>query len=281
MAQNEMQWSSATPGLLVILVDQSGSMMKEYVDGDSRTVFSAKVINRVINTIIKKNFNRDKPKNRCFISVIGYGYEVKELCSGFLEDLYNNPIRVENRTQKVSDGNGGLVDVAVNQPIWVEPITEDRWTNMRDGFKMAKQLVEDWIVDKPECPAPVIINISDGEPYYDHLDTATCIRETTEVAKQIMNLSNEDGNVLIFNAEIGDGGHKIITPSSEEEVAVAGEPAKFLYEISSVIPRGYMDAAKKNELDVKDGSRGCIFNADAVELIKLIDFGSSKGQGDK
>ena len=281
MAQNEMQWSSATPGLLVILVDQSGSMMKEYVDVDSRTVFSAKVINRVINTIIKKNFNRDKPKNRCFISVIGYGYEVKELCSGFLEDLYNNPIRVENRTQKVSDGNGGLVDVAVNQPIWVEPITEDRWTNMRDGFKMAKQLVEDWIADKPECPAPVIINISDGEPYYDHLDTATCIRETTEVAKQIMNLSNEDGNVLIFNAEIGDGGHKIITPSSEGEVAVAGEPAKFLYEISSVIPRGYMDAAKKNELDVKDGSRGCIFNADAVELIKLIDFGSSKGQGDK
>lgn len=276
-----MQWSSATPGLLVILVDQSGSMMKEYVDGDSRTVFSAKVINRVINTIIKKNFNKDKPKNRCFISVIGYGYEVKELCSGFLEDLYNNPIRVENRSQKVSDGNGGLVDVAVNQPIWVEPITEDRWTNMRDGFKMAKQLVEDWIADKPECPAPVIINISDGEPYYDHLDTATCIRETTEVAKQIMNLSNEDGNVLIFNAEIGDGGHKIITPSSEAEVVVAGEPAKFLYEISSVIPRGYMDAAKKNELDVKEGSRGCIFNADAVELIKLIDFGSSKGQGDK
>ena len=152
---------------------------------------------------------------------------------------------------------------------------------MRDGFKMAKQLVEDWIADKPECPAPVIINISDGEPYYDHLDTGTCIRETTDVAKQIMSISNADGNVLIFNAEIGDGGHKIITPSSESEVAIAGEPAKFLYEISSVIPSGYMDAAKKNELDIKEGSRGCIFNADAVELIKLIDFGSSKGQGDK
>ena len=61
-------------GLLIILVDQSGSMMNQYCDGDSRTVFSAKVINRVINTIIKKNFNKDKPKNRCFISVIGYGY---------------------------------------------------------------------------------------------------------------------------------------------------------------------------------------------------------------
>lgn len=281
MAQNEMQWSSATPGLLIILIDQSGSMMNPYCNGDSRTEFSAKVINRVINTIIKKNFNKDKPKNRCFISVIGYGYEVKELCSGFLEDLYNNPIRVENRTQKVPDGNGGLVDVAVNQPIWVEPIKEDKWTNMRDGFKMAKQLVEDWIADKPECPAPVIINISDGEPYYGHLDEDTCIRETTEVAKQIMNISNNDGHVLIFNAEIGDGGHMIIAPSSENEVASAGRPARFLYEISSVIPAGYKIAAAKNELSIKEGSKGCIFNADAVELIKLIDFGSSKGQGDK
>lgn len=44
MGQNDKQWSSATPGLLIILVDQSGSMMNEYIDGDSRTVFSAKVI---------------------------------------------------------------------------------------------------------------------------------------------------------------------------------------------------------------------------------------------
>ena len=281
MAQNEMQWSSATPGLLIILVDQSGSMMAPYCDGDSRTEFSAKVINRVINTIIKKNFNKDKPKNRCFISVIGYGYEVKELCSGFLEDLYNNPIRVEDHKRKISDGDGGLVEQVVKSPVWVEPITENRCTNMRDGFKMAKQLVEDWIADNPECPAPVIINISDGEPYYDHLDENTCIRETTEVAKQIMSISNKDGNVLIFNAEIGDGGHKIITPSSEAEVASAGRPAQFLYEISSVIPAGYKGAAAKNKLSIKEGSKGCIFNADAVELIKLIDFGSSKGQGDK
>ncbi len=281
MANNEKQWSSATPGLLIILIDQSGSMMEPYADGDSRTEFSTKVINRVINTIIKKNFFKDNPKNRCFISVIAYGYEVNELCSGFLDTLYHNPIRLENKTQKVSDGNGGLVDVSVKQPIWVEPITENVWTNMRDGFKLAKRLVEDWISDKPECPAPVIINISDGVPYYDHLPIETCITETTEVAKQIMNIHNEDGNVLIFNAEIGDGGHKIIMPSSEEEVLSAGEPAQFLFEISSVIPDGYKDAAKKNELDIKHNSRGCIFNADAVDLIKLIDFGSSKGQGDK
>jgi hypothetical protein len=281
MGVNDKQWSSAYPGLLIILVDQSGSMMNNYYDGESRTEFSAKVINRVISTIIKKNFHKDKPKNRCFISVIGYGNEVKEICSGFLDDLYKNPIRVETRTQSVSDGNGGLVETSVNQPIWVEPITEDVWTNMRDGFAMAKKLVEEWIADKPDSPAPVIINISDGMPYYNQLNTDVCVKETTSVAKEILNISNEDGHVLIFNAEIGDGGFHVVTPSSEQEVAQGGKPAQFLYDISSVIPEGYKLAAQKNDLTIKEGSRGCIFNADAVELIKLIDFGSSKGQGDQ
>lgn len=279
MGQNDKQWSSATPGLLIILVDQSGSMMNEYVDGDSRTVFSAKVINRVINTIIKKNFVKDKPKNRCFISVIGYGYEVKELCSGYLEDLYKNPMRIEESVRKVSDGDGGLVETKVKNPIWVEPIDKDVWTNMKDAFVFARQLVEEWIQDKPDCPAPVIINISDGAPYYDHKDPDICMEETRQVAKEIMDISNEDGHVLIFNAEIGDGGHKFITPNSENEVI--GKEAKFLYDISSVIPVGYKTAAIKNELQIRDGSRGCIFNADAVELIKLIDFGSTRAQGDR
>lgn len=30
MAKNDKQWSSATPGLLIILVDKSGSMMLKY-----------------------------------------------------------------------------------------------------------------------------------------------------------------------------------------------------------------------------------------------------------
>ena len=60
-------WTSATPGLLIILCKQDA--------------WSCGLCNRIINTTINMNFNKDKPKNRCFISVIGYGYEVKELCS--------------------------------------------------------------------------------------------------------------------------------------------------------------------------------------------------------
>ena len=282
MAKNDKQWSSATPGLLIILVDKSGSMMLKYKNEPvSRTEFATRVINRVINDIIKKNFNGKEPKNRCFISVISYCAEVKEECSGFLTDLYKSPKRIETVTKKVSDGAGSLVDKIVKMPIWVEPTDTDTWTDMRGAFVMAKKLVESWMADKPDNPAPVIINISDGVPYYDHKSNSVCVEETKAVANEIMNISNSDGNVLIFNAEIGDTSKEIINPFDDNDVKNGGQGAEFLYEISSVIPEGYIDAAHKNELPVKPNSRGCVFSADAVSLIKLIDFGSSKGLGDK
>ena len=141
-------WSSATPGLLIIICDQCE--------------WSSALCNRIIGTIIQTNFNKDKPKKRCFISVIGYGAEVKELCSGFLEDLYNNPIRIEKRYQKVSDGNGGLVDVSFINPIWVDPIKAYQANRAIDGLMMAKLLVEDWIADHPVSCRPVILDLGCG-----------------------------------------------------------------------------------------------------------------------
>ena len=151
---------------------------------------------------------------------------------------------------------------------------------MAAAFRMAKEIIDNWVKDKPESPAPVIINISDGIPYYDHKDTDACAKETEAIAKDIMNITTPDGGVLIFNAEIGQGATQIILPNSSAEVKVGGAGAEFLYEISSIIPEGYKGAAQKNELELKDGSRGAICASDAENLIKLIDFGSSKGQRD-
>ena len=248
---------------------------------DSRTVFATKVINRVIDSIIQKNYNGDRAKDRCFIVAIGYSFGAQELCSGFISKLDESPKRIESVKQKVSDGAGGLVVVEKKMPIWVEPSTDNRWTDMKAAFEMAKQIIEKWVNDKPESPAPVIINISDGNPYYNHLTETQCMQETAALVQEIMNIQTNDGNVLVFNAEIGESNTQIILPNSEAEVAAAGAGAKFLYEISSEVPDGYIAAARKNELPVKEHSRCAVFAADAVNLIKLIDFGSSRGQGDK
>lgn len=281
MAANDMQWSSATPGYLIILIDQSGSMMNPY-EGETRISFASKAINRVINEIIQKNFNGDKPKNRCFITVIGYNHNVKEICSGYLTDLYSNPIRIDSVKKKMPDGAGGIIEIDTKMPVWVEPIDKDGATNMKGAFEMAKELVSKWMEDKPQNPAPVIINISDGMPYYNGQDVSICMRETIDVANEIMNLSCEDGNVLIFNAEVGsENGTKVVFPNDKSTISSAGTGAEFLYEITSVVPKGYKEAAAKNELPMSDNARGCIFHAEGVDLINLINFGSSKGQKDK
>ena len=120
-----MQWSSATPGLLVILIDQSGSMllpMESPNEKETRTTFATKAVNRVIDTIIQKNFDGKAPKNRCFISVIGYNHKVKDLIAGYLKDLDENPIRVDKVKQKISDGAGGILEIDKSMPIWVVSI---------------------------------------------------------------------------------------------------------------------------------------------------------------
>lgn len=280
MAKNEKQWSSATPGLLIILIDQSGSMLQQYEGNDTRTEFASRAVNRVIQNIVDKNFDGDAPKNRCFISVIGYNHNVKDLCSGWLKDIAASPLRYESLKKKMPDGAGGIVEVDIQQPVWVEPIKSDGATNMLGALQLAKDLAEKWISDNPQYPAPVIINISDGVPYYDGKDPRECMKETIGLAKEIMALSNEDGNVLIFNAQIDNkGSNSEVFPSDRSKLTQ--EEAQFLFDITSEVPESYKSAAAKNELPVESGSRGCIFNADGVQLIQLIDFGSSRGQGDK
>lgn len=273
-----MQWSSATPGLLIILIDQSGSMLLPYDGTDSRTVFATRAVNRVIETIIEKNFNGKVPKNRCFITVIGYNQQATKLLSGYLRDIADNPIRYEEVKQKISDGAGGIITIDKKMPIWVEPITQDGLTNMKGAFQMAKEIIDKWIQDKPKNPAPVIINISDGVPYFDGQDTSVCMEQTKAVVDQIKSIDTEDGKVQIFNAMIGDG-KTCRFPASKEDVS--GKEAEFLFDISTVLPSSYKRVgSQKFGMEIPNGARSAIYQADSVDLVNLIDFGSLPAQGD-
>ena len=190
-----------------------------------------------------------------------------------------NPIRYESLKKKISDGAGGIVESDVKQPVWVEPITEDGATNMLGAFKLAKETIEQWISERPQNPAPVIINISDGVPYYGEKEPRECMKETEALVQQIMSISNDDGNVLVFNAQIDNkGNNNIVFPTDRSKLTQ--EEAQFLFDITSEVPDSYKSAAEKNDLPVEKGSKGCIFNADGVQLIQLINFGSSKA-GDR
>jgi uncharacterized protein YegL len=274
---NSKQWSSSTPGYIIFLVDQSGSMNEPCSQNETKAKFTAVVINRTINELILINSAGNKVKDRVFISIIGYGgsggTSIDEIRSDYLSKFADNPIRIESGKQKVPDGNGGLIEIDVQNPIFIEPVATGL-TPMGSAFETVKNLIEKWIQEKPNNPAPVIINISDGMPCPDEEE-----QKSKTIAQEIMMLSCTDGHPLIFNAHIGDSINKCLCSVSENELP--DEQAKFLFTISSKIPDSYKEAAKKQELDVKDNSRGFVSNADPETFIKFINFGSSGGSDRK
>jgi len=274
---NSKQWSSATPGYIIFLVDQSGSMQESYTEGKTRSEFTSLVINRTINELINTNMDGEKVKDRVFVSMIGYGgsssLAVDDIRSDYLSSFADNPLRMENLKKRVSDGAGGLIEIDEQMPIFIEP-TANGLTPMADALSFAKELIEGWLQKKPDNPAPIIINISDGLPY-----TGTTLNEAMNkaisVSKEIMSINSNDGNPLIFNSHIGDGGTQCGFEESESELS--DDQAKFLFKISSKVPESYKQAAVKQDFKVKSESRGFVSNADPESFIKFINFGSSGG----
>lgn len=165
--------SSANPRLLILLTDESEE--------------SVKIVNHIIDIIIRLNFDGDAPENRCFISVIGYNHNVKDLCSGWLKDLDASPLRYETLKQKLPDGAGGLVEVEVKQPIWVnssrEVINALFYVN---AIELVAQIANEWV--KQYSMAPIIVDCSINNYSGTALDEI----------EQIKRVNTEEGNTLFW-----------------------------------------------------------------------------------
>jgi hypothetical protein len=277
---NSKQWSSATPGYIIFLVDQSGSMGESYTDGKNKAEFTALVINRTINDLIFTNSAGDKIKDRVFISIIGYGGQggnsVDDIRSDYLSAFADSPLRIEKVKKKVSDGAGGLVEIDEEMAIYLEPTCpRNGLTPMGEALEFAKQLIDGWISKKPDNPAPVIINVSDGLPYTGVTGNDDA-EKTTSIANSIMNITTNDGNPIIFNVHLGQ------PPFNESkfetsENKIIDDQGKLLFKISSKVPETYREAARKHEFVTTEDSRGFVANAGPETLIKFINFGSSGG----
>lgn len=277
---NSKQWSSATPGYIIFLVDQSGSMIGDYTGGKNKAEFTALVINRTINDLIFTNSAGDKIKDRVFISIIGYGGKggnsVDDIRSDYLSAFADSPLRTEKVKKKVSDGAGGLVEIEEEMAIYLEPTCpRNGLTPMGEALDFAKQLIEGWISKKPDNPAPVIINVSDGMPYTG-VNAMEDAEKAISVASSIMNVNTNDGNPILFNVHLGQPPFNESKFESNEN-KILDEEGKLLFKISSKVPETYRDAAKKHEFVTSEDSRGFVSNAGPETLIKFINFGSSGG----
>jgi len=260
------------PGLILILIDQSGSMDEPY-DGGTKKNVAALAINRCIYEIIASCRSGNETRNRCQIGVYGYGYGgATQLIGGWVSEVEGKSLGIQTITRKVPDGAGGLVDSPFQLQIYIEPRAKGS-TPMAQAFSKARDLIEtSWLPRYPDSFPPVVINITDGAPTDDN-GTSNDFDGAASAAKALMALRSNNGSLLLFNAHISSGNApELCLPS----VLPAGsdECARFLFDASSELPSELLSSAKAAGLNAQPKARGFVYRAGAEYLTKLIVFGS-------
>src|SRR3954465_15853507 len=143
--------SRTNPTCLLFLVDQSSSMAKPFggQPGKTKAEGVADAINRLLQNLVLKCAKADGIRDYFYVGLIGYGGRVGSALGGALggqtlvpvSAIANSPLRGEQRTRKVDDGAGGLLEQSFKFPVWFEPTAGGR-TPMRGALALAKQYLE-------------------------------------------------------------------------------------------------------------------------------------------
>jgi hypothetical protein len=260
----------------MFLIDQSRSMAEPVAGGGGKSKADAlcDAINNLLYELVIKCIKNpeDGPRHYFDIGVIGYGASVGPALTGNLagreivpiSDVANEPLRVEERTRKVDDGAGGILEQKVKFPIWFEPVANNG-TPMGAAMDQAGRLLVAWVRDHPDSFPPVVINISDG---------AATDGDPRDWASRLQGLATNDGKLLLFNLNISQfQGAPVFFPESAS--VLTDDYARTLFDMSSPLPVFMRSLAAAQGLVANEGARGFVFNADMVSVVAFLRIGTA------
>jgi len=266
--------SRANPSCFLFLIDQSGSMKDPFGAGDNGKQKSnavADAINRLLSELVLKCTKADGVRDYFHVGVISYGDRVKPAFGGSLmgrdlvpiSEIANSPVRLEERRKSVEDGAGGILERPVKFPVWFDPVAIGG-TPMCQALSSATNIVQRWLSEHVDCYPPTIINITDGEAT-DGNPASQC--------DALRALGSSDGQVLLFNLHLSSkNGTPIEFPDSEEYLP--DDHARQLFRMSSVLPDYLRQSAANEGIRATETTRGFVFNADMVAVIRFLDIGT-------
>ena len=266
--------SRNNPSCFLFIIDQSGSMSDKYLSvGKPKSEALADVINRMLQQLVIKCAKSEGVRDYYYVGVIGYGANgVNAAFSGNLAGkklapisvIANNPARIEERTKRISDGAGGLVDTTVKFPVWFDP-TANGGTPMTEAFRQANDIISNWLSENPDCFPPVVIHITDGE---------STDGNPTEEMKKLTNQASSDGNVILFNLHTNARSTNPISfPGTE--VQLPDQYSEMLFNGASALPNFMRDVAVQEfNLNLSDGAKAFVLNGDIDLIITAIEIGT-------
>jgi hypothetical protein len=206
------------------------------------------------------------------IGVLGYGRDVvpgfigplagRELIS--ISEIADSPASLEEHSNEVSDGAGGIVDQSVRIPVWLEPVA-DGGTPMCRAAEEARRILEDWIAGHPDAFPPTVIHITDGE---------STDGNPTSHLEALTDLSTSDGNVMLFNIHLSAKQNAEPVSFSDSADKLPDIYSQMLFETASLLTPTMRGLAKEHGLDTSEDSRCFVLNGDLVLLVQAIDIGT-------
>lgn len=265
--------SRANPTCFVFLLDCSGSMGDAWGGSKERSKAQkcADIINRLLYDTVLRCSKGESVYNYFEVAVLGYGVSVGSVLGGGLSnrevvpisDIANSPLRMEERSKKVPDGAGGLVESTVRFPIWVDPVAAGG-TPMCEALSKAQSIAARFVAGHQGCFPPAVFNITDGE---------STDGDPTGQAQDLKTVASSDGATLLFNLHISSApGDAIVFPDSE--TGLPDEWARLLFRAASPLPDIMKKLAATKGYRVSASSRAYGFNAGEVELIDGLEIGT-------
>jgi len=176
-----------------------------------------------------------------------------------------NPLRLEERMKKIPDGAGGIIETSIRFPVWFDPIAQGG-TPMCAALKMAYDILNHWCANHPNAYPPLLVHVTDGQ---------STDGDPEGIAKDIQQLSTEDGNVLVFNVHLSkQGGREMMLPSSVQNLP--DNFAEKLFKMSSQLPENIVNLAISEEIvGVSTKSRGFAYQvSDLASLVTFLEIGT-------
>ncbi|MEW6523788.1 MAG: vWA domain-containing protein [Bacillota bacterium] len=268
--------SRQNPSCFLFLVDQSGSMSDPFGGGGLKKKADgvADAINRLLQNLVIRCAKAEGVRDYYHVGVLSYGHQSGPALGGALagqelvpvSQVALHPARIEERTKKVDDGAGGLIEQNVKFPVWLDPVARGG-TPMCRALQQADSIVGGWLDRYPDCFPPVIIHLTDGE---------STDGDPLPYMKQLTARSSSDGNVLLFNYHISS--------HPAPPVAFPGRPddlpdqyARTLYMAASELTPFMREIAGEHGYELAPGAKGFTFNADLVLVIQALDIGTRPG----
>ncbi len=267
----------ANPTCFLFLIDQSGSMAEPAAGGDvatrrTKAQFVADSLNTLLQNLVLRCAKEEGIRGYFEVGILGYGNGVQSALGGTfsgrtlvsISELGIAPTRLEERTKKVEDGAGGLIDQKIKKPIWIEPVANGG-TPMCQALTEAISTMSAWVASHPNSFPPSVIHITDGE---------STDGDPLPLMKSLCELATLDGNCVLYNFHISGNAaaREVVYP--DDSSSLPDEYSKVLFEGASPLVPQVRAQAQRDGIPVSEASRGFIMNAQPVTIIQALDIGT-------